>query len=120
VVLTNANGNINPSGIAVDLAAELLPWTPVTTKQFTGDQAPLLGTFKGPSRGREMVVTVTQGAKGPTFSAAGLPPGEASWIEGWSFRQQGTTLTFRRTGDSGPATELIVQGGAAYYVLKRQ
>jgi D-alanyl-D-alanine carboxypeptidase len=120
VVLLNVNGPISPAAVAVDLAAQLLPWTPAATKQFTGDATPLVGTYKGPSRGREMIMTVTQGAQGPMFSANGSPAREASWEDGWSFRQGGTIMTFRRTGSTGPATELIFQGGAAYYVLKRQ
>ncbi len=71
---------------------------------------------------REMVVAVTQGPQGPLFSANGTPPREpASWIDGWSFKVGGSTMTFRRTGSSsGPPTELIFEDGAAYYVLKRQ
>jgi hypothetical protein len=120
VVLLNSNGNLDPGAIAADLAAELLPWTPLATKPFTGNATPLIGTYRGPSRGREMVLTVTQGAQGPLVSVNGSPPREASWVDGWAFRQGGTSLTFRRTGTGGPATELIFQGAAAYYVLKRQ
>ncbi|MFN0178254.1 MAG: hypothetical protein ACKVZ0_05605 [Gemmatimonadales bacterium] len=65
-------------------------------------------------------MTVTRGVTGPMFSPNGAPARDASWEDGWSFRQGGMVLTFRRTGSTGPATELIVQGGAAYYVLKRQ
>jgi hypothetical protein len=42
-------------------------------------------------------------------------------VEEWTFRQGNAFLTFRRTGNSGPATELRFNGGAAaYYILKRQ
>jgi len=120
VVLLNSNGMINPSEVAADLAAQLLPWTPAATKKYAGDQAPLLGTYKGPSRGREMVLTVTQSDEGPMFSVHGGPAQPDSWVDRWAFRQGGTELTFRRIGAEGPATELVFQGGAAYYVLKRQ
>jgi CubicO group peptidase (beta-lactamase class C family) len=120
VVLMNSNGNIDPGAIAGELAAELLPWTRPTTKAFTGDAAPLLGTYKGPSRGRDMIIEVTQGAQGPMVSANGSPPRPLSWMEDWTFRQGNAVLTFRRTGSSGPATELRFHGGAStYLILKR-
>ena len=36
------------------------------------------------------------------------------------FRQANTFLSFRRTGDTGPATELRYDAGGGYYILKRQ
>jgi len=120
VVLMNSNGNIDPGAVAGELAAELLPWTRPVLKQFSGDAAPLVGTYKGPSRGREMVLEVTQGAQGVEFSVNGSPKRTLPWVDGLTFRQGGALLTFRRPGSSGPATELRFQSGAAYYILKRQ
>ena len=120
VVLMNSNGNIDPGAIGGELAAELLPWTRPVLKQFSGDGAPLLGTYKGPSRGREMVLEVTQGAQGIEFSVNGSPKRSLPWVDGLTFRQGGALLTFRRPDSSGPATELHFQSGAAYYILKRQ
>ena len=120
VVLMNSNGNIDPGAVAGELAAELLPWQPPVAKQFSGDIQPLLGTYKGPSRGRDMVMQVTQGAEGPLFSANGSPARPLPWIEGLKFRQGSAFVTFRREGNTGPATEIHFQSGAAYYILKRQ
>jgi CubicO group peptidase (beta-lactamase class C family) len=121
VVLMNSNGNIDPGAIAGELAAELLPWTRPTMKAFAGDAAPLLGTYKGPSRGRDMTIEVAQGAQGLTVSTNGSPPRPLSWVEDWTFRQGNAVLTFRRAGNNGPATELRFHGGAAaYLILKRQ
>jgi CubicO group peptidase (beta-lactamase class C family) len=120
VVLMNSNGNIDPGAVAGELAAELLPWTRPVVKQFAGDAAPLVGRYKGPSRGREMVVEVTQAAQGVAFSVNGGPARPLPWVDGWTFRQGNSLLTFRRAGSSGPATELRFEGGAAYYILKRQ
>ena len=121
VVLMNSNGNIDPGAIAGELAAELLPWTRPTMKAFTGDAVPLVGTYKGPSRGREMTIEVTQGAQGPMVSTNGSAPRPLSWVEDWTFRQGNAMLTFRRAGNNGPATELRFHGGAAaYLILKRQ
>jgi CubicO group peptidase (beta-lactamase class C family) len=121
VVLMNSNGNIDPGAVGGELAAELQPWTRPTMVSFTGDAAPLVGTYKGPSRGREMTIEVTQGAQGVMVSANGSPARPLNWVEQWTFRQGNSFLTFRRTGDSGPATELRFNGGpGAYYILKRQ
>jgi CubicO group peptidase (beta-lactamase class C family) len=120
VVLMNSNGNISPSAVAGELAAELLPWEPPVVKQFSGDAASIVGTYKGPSRGREMVVVVTQGPQGVLFSANGSPPRPLPWIDGLTFQQGGAILTFRQNGTSGPATELRFNAGGGYYILKRQ
>ena len=120
VVLINSNGNIDPGAVAGELAAELLPWKSATLGQFSGDASPLVGRYKGPSRGREMTVEVTQGAQGIAFSVNGAPARSIPLVDGWTFKQGNSYLTFRRTGSSGPATELRFDAGGGYYILKRQ
>ncbi|HEY9229352.1 MAG TPA: serine hydrolase domain-containing protein [Gemmatimonadaceae bacterium] len=121
IVLFNSNGNMDPHAVGGELAAELLPWTRWTPKQYAGDASPLLGRYKGPSRGREMVVEVTQIPQGIAVSANGSPARPVAWVDGWAFRQGNSFLTFRRAGQTGPATELRFDGGpGSYYILKRQ
>ncbi len=121
VVLMNSSGNISPGAVAGELAAELLPWKLPEVKQFSGDATPLLGTYKGPSRGQEMVMVVTQGAQGIEVSVNGSPKRSPAWVEGLTFRQGNSYLIFRQTGNSGPATELRFDGGpGSYFILKRQ
>ena len=120
VVLMNSNGNISPGAVAGELAAELLPWERPVVKQFSGDAASIIGTYKGPSRGRDMVVVVTQGPQGVLFSVNGSPPRPLPWIDGLTFQQGGALLTFRQNGTSGPATELRFNAGGGYYILMRQ
>ena len=120
VVLMNSNGNIDPGAVAGELAAELLPWTRPTLKQFAGDAAPLVGKYKGPSRGREMTVEVTQVPQGIAISVNGAQARPVAWVDGLTFRQGNTFLHFRRAGDNGPATELRYDAGGGYYILKRQ
>jgi CubicO group peptidase (beta-lactamase class C family) len=121
VVLMNSNGNIDPGAVAGELAAELLPWTRPMLKPFVGDAALLVGQYKGPSRGRDMSVDVTQGAQGLMISVNGAPARPLPWLEEWTFRQGNAMLTFRRTGNTGPATELRYNAGpSGYYILKRQ
>jgi CubicO group peptidase (beta-lactamase class C family) len=120
VVLINSNGNIDPGAVTGELAAELLPWTRPTMKPFAGDAAPLIGRYKGPSRGREMTVEVTQGTEGIAVSVNGQQARPLPWVDAWTFRQGNTFMHFRRTGDNGPATELRFDAGGGYYILKRQ
>ena len=121
VVLLNSNGNISPGSIGSELAAELLPVTRPTLKSFTGDVTPLVGTYKGPARGSEMVMEITQGAQGIEASANGSPKRSLPWVDGLTFRQGNSFLTFRQAGNSGPATELRFDGGpGSYFILKRQ
>lgn len=51
----------------------------------------------------------------------GSPLRSPAWVEGLTFRQGNSFLTFRQTGNSGPATELRFDGGpGSYFILKRQ
>jgi hypothetical protein len=121
VVLMNTTGNLDPGAVAGELAAEVLPWTRLTLTPFTGDPSPLVGKYQGPSRGRDMVIEVTQTPQGLAFSANGSPPRQLPWVEGLTFRQGSAILTFRRSnGNSGPVTELRFDAGSGYYILKRQ
>jgi CubicO group peptidase (beta-lactamase class C family) len=120
VVLMNTTGNLDPGAVGGELAAEVLPWTRPTYAPFAGDAASLVGTYKGPSRGRDMVVEVSQTPQGVAFAVNGAPARQLPWVEGLTFRNGGTLLTFRRSGNAGPATELRSQNAGALYILKRQ
>jgi CubicO group peptidase (beta-lactamase class C family) len=113
VVLTNSSGNVDAGDVAGELAAELLPGQRPTVAPFTGDAAPLVGTYKGPGRGRDMVIQVTQAPQGIAVSINGGPPRPAPWVEGMTFRMGSTFLIFR-------GGDLHLSGGSAYSVLKRQ
>ena len=64
VVLTNSEPD-DTTVVADNLAAVVLP--PPQVRPFTGDASLLVGTYKGPGRGREMVVEVTQMPQGIAF-----------------------------------------------------
>lgn len=120
VMLVNSNGNVDPGAFAGELAAEILPWTrPTPPPPFTGDAAPLVGKYKGPARGPDMTVDVTASPEGISIAVNGAPARPVPWVEGWTFRQGNTFITFKRSGTSGPATEVRWAGGAAHYILKR-
>jgi hypothetical protein len=55
------------------------------------------------------------------MSARGALSNPLVWIEGWRFRGRGgTLLTFRRSANSGPATELEVDTAGDHFILVRQ
>ena len=119
VVNINSSGPIDPGALASELAGAVLPWTRPVAKAFTGDAAPLVGTYKGASRGREMTVVIAQGAQGLTASVNGAAAAPLTWVDGSTFRLGNAFPTFRRTGDA-PAAELRWDAGSGHYVLKRQ
>ena len=121
VVLMNSNGNIDAGAVGGELAAEVLPWARPTMAQYTGDPTVIVGKYQGASRGRDMVVEVTQTPQGVAFSANGSPARALPWVEGLTFRQGNAFLTFRRAnGTTGPVTELRFDAGSGHYVLKKQ
>jgi CubicO group peptidase (beta-lactamase class C family) len=120
VVLTNSLGPVDPGGVAVELAGAVLPWKRAEAKAFKGDPVPLVGTYKGPSRGRDMVVVVSSTAEGLGFSVNGSPARVLPWVEGLTFQGGNAFLSFRRNGSNGPAGELRFDAGGGYYILKRQ
>jgi len=117
VVLTNSE----PDSITAttgDLAAAVLP-VPPPAGPFTGDASLLVGTYKGPGRGKEMVIEVTQAPQGIAFTFDGAAVGPLPWVERWTFRRNDSVLIFRRTGNSGPATELRFDTAGGHFILKR-
>jgi hypothetical protein len=55
------------------------------------------------------------------FTVEGRPTGgPLAWVEKWTFRRNDLLLTFRRSGNSGPATELPFETGGDHFILKRQ
>jgi CubicO group peptidase (beta-lactamase class C family) len=124
VVLTNSPGSLDPEEVAEALAWELLLQgrRPVAiAKPFTGDQTPLIGRYTGRGANGELTIEVTQGPQGPMVSANGSPPRPLIWLDEWTFRFQGIVLTFHRSGNAGPATELGFNPAKGLYsIFKRQ
>jgi CubicO group peptidase (beta-lactamase class C family) len=118
VVLTNSEPD-EITMVTESLAAAVLP-APRPAGPFTGDASSLVGTYKGPGDRGEMVVAVTLTPQGIVFSLEGAAAGPLSWIESWTFRRNSSLLTFRRSGNNGPATELRFDTGGDHFILKRQ
>ena len=117
VLLTNSEPD-NTNAIAEALAAEVLG-PPRTAGPFTADPSQLAGTYKGQGRGKEMVIVVSQTPEGLAVSMDGAAARPLQWVEGWTFRLPIPLLTFRRSGNSGPASELRFDTGGDHFILKR-
>ncbi len=125
VVLTNSEPD-DTTTVADNLAAAVV--TPPPVRPFTGDASLLVGTYKGPGRGSEMVIEVTQTPQGIAFAINRGAAEPVPWVEDWTFRQKQALLTFHpstgsgqgRSANSGPATELRFDRGGGYFILKRQ
>jgi CubicO group peptidase (beta-lactamase class C family) len=118
VVLTNSE----PDEITVvtgNLAAAVLP-VPKPAGPFTGDASSLVGTYKGLGPGGDMSVEVTRTPEGLAFSIRGAAAGPLPWVAGWTFRRNDALLVFRRSGKTGPATELRFDTAGDHLILKRQ
>jgi CubicO group peptidase (beta-lactamase class C family) len=123
VVLMNSNGPVSPSALASELASEILPAPARAQPQlYTGDAADFVGRYRGPSRGREMVVEVSRNDQGALVASVnGSPAQPLPWIDGWRFGRAGATLvTFERSGDTGPATVIRWDAVSGYYILRRE
>lgn len=120
VVLMNTLSNLDVGAVATELGAVMLPWTQPTFQAFAGDFAALVGRYRGPSRGRDMVVEVTQTAQGLAFSVNGSPARPLPHVSGLTWQGGNAFLTFFRPTDGGSATELRFDGGSgSYYILRR-
>lgn len=111
VILTNSE----PDAITVateGIAAAVLP-PPRAAGQFTGDPAPLVGKYKGPDHGGDMVVVVTQAPQGVMFSINGQPAETLPWVESLTFRKRDNLLSFRGS------RELHFDTGGDHLILKR-
>ena len=118
VVLTNSE----PDAITMTadgLAATVLQPPPRAAVPFTGDPSPLVGNYKGPAHGRDMVVVVTKASEGVMFSTNGQPAETLLWVERWTFRKREVLVSFRAGATPDRADELRYDTGGDHLILKR-
>jgi CubicO group peptidase (beta-lactamase class C family) len=121
VMLVNTAGNLSPGALATEMVDVLLPRPATERKRFTGDAAPLVGSYSGPARGRPLTLTVTVSGTGLAVVAEGDRPAPLSWIDDWTFRRGATQIiTFERAGSAGTATIMRVDDIGSHYVLRRK
>jgi len=118
IVLTNSEPD-TITVVAEELAAAVLP-LPRPAGPFKGDPSLLVGKYTGLGRGADMGIEVTQTPQGIAFSFDGAAATPLPWVESWTFRRNSSLLTFRRSANSGPATELRFDTGGDHFTLRRQ
>lgn len=119
VVLMNNTGGMSPPALSNALAAQLVPAVPLATRPFTGDAAPLAGTYVGAGRGQPMRVVISVGEGGALMvSPGGAPAQPAQWVEGLTFRSGPNEIRFDTRNPAEPV--LHVSASAAHYVLRRE
>lgn len=118
VVLTNSEPDAITAAAEGIAAAVVLP-PPRAEGRFTGDPSQLLGKYRGPAHGGDMVVVVTPVPQGVEFSINGQPAEALPWVEGWTFRKREVLLSFRAGTTSDQAAELRFDTVGDHFILKR-
>jgi len=120
VVLQNAAGRRAPGALSRALIDAVLgPGTPPVAGTFTGDPQRLVGTYRGPARGRPLTVTVSveDGALEIRPEGVGATPRPA-YVDGLRWRV-GNNFWIFDAGPAGHATALHLDQGGGHYVLAR-
>jgi CubicO group peptidase (beta-lactamase class C family) len=120
VVLQNSAGQRGPTQLARSLIEAVIgTGTPPAAATFRGDLGRLAGTYRGPSRGREMTVEVSVDDGVLAVKQAGVQnPMKPTYRDGVRW-QAGSTFWIFETGPDGRGTVLRVDSGGGHYVLKR-
>jgi CubicO group peptidase (beta-lactamase class C family) len=118
-VLFNSAGPVSASSLAGDLAGAVIPPVNGPPRPYTGDVAPMIGKYAGPSRGRPTTVEVTRVPQGIAISVNGSPARPIGWMKDLTFIQGDLRLTFDRVAN-GKAALLRFDAPGGYYMLKRE
>ncbi len=117
-VLINTAGTENPATIADRIEDLVLgPAAPVRRRAFGGYVEPLLGRFRGPSRGRRMTAVVSLSEDGRLLVRTSGEPQPVEWLGGLTFGHGSTRYRFVRHGEAIDVLQVDHVGGL--YVLRR-
>jgi CubicO group peptidase (beta-lactamase class C family) len=120
VVLQNSAGQRAPATLSRALVEAVLgPGKPPAPGTFTGDLSKLTGTYRGPSRGREMTVEVSVDGNALALKPAGAQnPIKPMYRDGLRW-QAGNAFWIFDAGPDGRATALRLDSGGGHFVLRR-
>jgi len=117
IVLVNTAGPPGPGAIANDIVQLLLVDRPTPpAKAYSGNMEHLKGTYRGPGRGGEFVVTIDTEAGSLTAAMGEAEPTALSFVDGLTFRSGNTTFTF--VMESEVVDRLQVDQISGLYVLR--
>jgi hypothetical protein len=120
VVLQNSASQKGPALLARALIeATIGPSRAPIAGTYTGDLGLLAGTYRGPARGQEMTVMVSQAEGALTVQPRGAPEAtRPMYVDGLHWRR-GNALWFFDVDRDGRATTLHLDQGGGHYVLRR-
>jgi hypothetical protein len=75
-----------------------------------------VGTYRGPGRGAEFVLTVAADSSGLTAAVGEAEPFPLRYVDGFTFAQGATRFTF--VLDAGVVDRLLVDQIGGFYVLR--
>jgi len=118
IVLINTIGPPGPGAIAGAIADLILgDQAEPPNRTYSGDAEALAGTYRGPGRGRESVVTIGIDENGLTAAAGNSEPSPLTYLEGLTFGGNSTRFTFVMV--EGEVDRLLVDQISGLLVLKR-
>ena len=118
IVLQNSAGPRGPAALGGALAELVLGAAEeAVAEPYAGDLGPLGGVYAGPSRGREMRLTVSAERGRLTLTVNDGEPFEPEHQEGLTWRRGGARITFVER--DGRIDEVRYDTGGGHYVLKR-
>lgn len=121
VVLQNAASRTGPGALARALVEAVIgPGEPWVATAYDGDLEALAGTYRGPSRGRELTAAVTVEDGALLVAPVGAPgtPDTLQHVDGSRWRA-GNTLWIFDLDAQGRGTALRMDTGGGHYVLRR-
>lgn len=117
-VLINSTG-VSSASVAGSIANVILgDPEPLTGVPFTGDASALRGTYRGPARGRPMIITIESSDATLTVRSGNQEPRPLTYLGGMTFGRGTTRFTFVRRGTA--VDELRVDQVSGHYVLRKQ
>jgi hypothetical protein len=106
-VLTNTTGGRDPEVLARQIGQIVVPPVRAAPLAFTGDAAPLVGTYKGKTMRGEFTLVVTASPEGGIMlSGNGSPARPAVWLGGDTFFLSENYVTFAAQRINGKTTHL--------------
>jgi len=120
IVLLNTAGPVNPRDVAHEIADTVLGKAPETSRPFTGDLAPFVGTYTGRGRGRPSSFRVfIENNRLRFVNSAGNGSGDVlAYYGNDTFGFKDTLITFDK--QNGRVTRLRLDTGAGYNFLSRE
>lgn len=117
-VLINTAGSVSPAEIRRSIEELVLgPIAPVVPRGVPGNLSRYEGTYRGPSRGRRLTVTISRTDEGLAAKLGGGDPRPMRWLGGHTFAIGDGRLTFLIEGDRASVLQLDQVTGL--YVLGR-